>query len=72
MYLFSTYLNAPYHNNVLVLLLGFIFLPLTTLVYAWMFHSGIPAEGINLLWLLVAALVDLGMVGGGYRHHRNS
>lgn len=70
LFLFTRYLNGPYHHNLLVLILGFIFLPLTTLVYAWMFHAGMAVEGINVLWLLVAALVDLGMVGGGYRRHR--
>ena len=72
LFFLTTYLNAPYHNNILVLILGFIFLPLTTLVYAWMFHSGMPAEGINLLWLMIAVLVDLGMVGGGGYHYRRS
>lgn len=72
LFLFTHYLNAPYARNILVLILGFIFLPLTTLLYAWMFHNGMPAEGINLLWLMIAALVDLGMVGGGYHQHRRS
>ena len=54
----------------LFLILGFVFLPLTTLVYAWMVNSGIPVVGINILYLLVAALLDLGSMGGGYRTHR--
>jgi hypothetical protein len=29
--------------------LGFIFLPLTTIVYAWELNSGMPTAGINLL-----------------------
>lgn len=70
LYFFSNYLTGPYHNSILMLLLGFIFLPLTTLVYAWMFHSGMPVEGINLLYLMVAAIIDLGSMGGGYRHRR--
>lgn len=71
LFLFSTYLAGPYHHNLLLLILGFIFLPLTTLVYAWMFHQGMPVEGVNVLWLMLAALLDLGMVGGGYKHHRS-
>ena len=71
LFLFTRYLNGPFHHNLLVLILGFVFLPLTTLLYAWMFHQGMPVEGIYVLWLLIAALVDLGMVGGGYRHHRS-
>jgi hypothetical protein len=72
LFFLSTYLDRPYHNNLILLILGFIFLPLTTLVYAWMFNGGIPVVGINILYLIVAAIVDLGLVGGGYRHHRGS
>ena len=71
LFFFSTYLDRPYHNNLIVLILGFIFLPLTTLVYAWMFNSGIPVAGINILYLLVAAILDLGLVGHGYSRHRD-
>jgi hypothetical protein len=35
-----------------------------------MFNNGMPLVGINILYLLVAAILDLGLVGGGYRHHR--
>jgi hypothetical protein len=71
LFLFTRYLAGPFHHNLLLLVVGFIFLPLTTLVYAWMFHQGMPMEGISLLWLLLAALIDLGMIGGGYRHHQS-
>lgn len=70
LFFLSTYLDRPYHNNFLPLILGFIFLPLTTLVYAWMFHSGIAVAGINIMYLLIAAILDLGLVGGGYKRHR--
>ena len=70
LFLFTTYLVRPFHDSLIVLILGFIFLPLTTLVYAWMFNSGVPIAGINLLYLLIAAILDLGMVGGGYRYRR--
>jgi hypothetical protein len=71
LFFFTQYLARPFAHNLLLLVLGFIFLPLTTLVYAWMFHQGMPTEGINLLWLFIAVLVDLGMLGGGYSHHRS-
>jgi hypothetical protein len=51
-------------------LLGFLFLPLTTIVYAWELNNHMPTEGINLLWLLLAVIVDLGGLGGGA--HRQS
>jgi len=68
-FLFSTYLERAYHG-LLLPLLGFIFLPLTTLVYAWMANTGQPTAGINLLLLIVAVVVDLGGLGGGEYHRR--
>jgi|HubBroStandDraft_1064217.scaffolds.fasta_scaffold07177_2 hypothetical protein len=70
MWFFSTYLQRAFHGGLLVPILGFIFLPLTTIVYAWELNSGMPTAGINLLWLLVAVIVDLGGLGGGA--HRQS
>ena len=64
LFLFSHYLDRAF-QSILLLILGFIFLPITTLVYAWMINSGLPVAGINLLWLVIAALVDLGALGGG-------
>ncbi len=65
LFLFTHYLDRAFHN-VLLLILGFLFLPLTTLLYAWMINSHVAVQGINLLWLLIAALIDLGAIGGGY------
>jgi hypothetical protein len=70
MWFFSTYLQRAFHNGLLIPVLGFIFLPVTTIVYAWELNSGMPAAGINLLWLLVAVVIDLGGLGGGA--HRQS
>jgi hypothetical protein len=70
MWFFSTYLQRAFHDGLVVPVLGFIFLPLTTIVYAWEVNSGMPTEGVNLLWLLIAVLIDLGGLGGGA--HRRS
>jgi len=43
---------------------------LTTLVYAWLVNSGLPVSGINLIWLILAVVVDLGGIGGGYSRRR--
>jgi hypothetical protein len=67
MWLFSTYLQRAFHGGLVLPILGFIFLPLTTIVYAWELNSGMPTEGINLLWLLFAVIIDLGGLGGGAR-----
>jgi hypothetical protein len=70
MWFFSNYLGRAFHGGLLIPLLGFIFLPLTTIVYAWEINNGLPTEGINLVWLLLAVLIDLGGLGGGA--HRQS
>ena len=69
MYFTSTYLQRAYHDLVIAVL-GFVFLPLTTLVYAWLVNSHRPLEGANLIYLLVAVLIDLGGWGGGESHRR--
>lgn len=69
LFLFSNYLQRAYHG-LLLPLIGLIFVPLTTLAYAWMVNSGQPIEGINLLILLVTVVVDLGGLSGGEYHRR--
>jgi hypothetical protein len=70
LFLFSTYLERAYHG-LLLPILGFLFLPVTTLVYAWMANTGQPTAGVNLLILIVAVIIDLGGLGGGEYHRRS-
>jgi len=70
MWIFSTYLQRAFHGGLVLPVIGFIFLPLTTIVYAWELNSGMPTAGINLLWLLIAVVIDLAELGGGA--HRQS
>ena len=42
MWIFTNYLERAFHGGLLVPLLGFIFLPLTTIVYAWEINNGLP------------------------------
>jgi len=69
LFLFSNYLQRAYHGLILPLL-GFLFLPLTTLVYAWMVNTGQVVAGVNLLILIIAVVIDLGGLGGGEYHRR--
>jgi hypothetical protein len=71
MWLFTNYLHRAFHGEFLIPLLGFIFLPLTTIVYAWEINSHMRMEGINLLWLLIAVIIDLGGLGGGAHRQRS-
>ena len=50
--------------------LGFFFLPITTIVYAWMVNNNMPLDGFNLVILIVAVLLDAGSHGGGARYYR--
>ncbi len=69
LFFFTDYLNHAY-QNLLLPLIGLIFLPLTTIAYAWMVNSHMPLEGANLLILILAVLLDLGGLGGGEYHRR--
>ncbi len=69
MWLFSSTLDRAYHG-LIIPLLGFIFLPITTIVYAWMVTSGLPMQGFNLVILVIAVLLDAGSHGGGMRYYR--
>jgi hypothetical protein len=69
LFLFSNYLQRAYHG-LLLPLLGFLFLPLTTLGYAWMVNTGQLVAGVNLLILIIAVVIDLGGLGGGEYHRR--
>jgi hypothetical protein len=69
LFLFSNYLQRAYHGLILPLV-GFLFLPLTTLAYAWMANTGRPTTGINLLILIIAVVFDLGGLGHGVSRRR--
>jgi hypothetical protein len=69
--------NAGYlmraYNGWLWPALGFVFLPLTTLTFAFASHSlGTPHAVSPLGWLLtvVALLIDVGLLGGGRNQWR--
>ena len=70
MFFFSNYLEHAYHG-LLLPILGFIFLPLTTLAYAWMINNQEPIVGLNLLLLILAVIIDVGGLGGGEYHRRS-
>ncbi len=50
-------------------LLGFFFMPLTTLAYAWAINSSGSVSGVQLVIVVIAVMIDLG-IGGGASHPR--
>jgi hypothetical protein len=68
-FVFSNYLGRAYHG-LLVPVLGFLFLPLTTIVYAWLVNTNTPLSGVYAFVLIAAVLLDVGAVGGGHYSRR--
>ncbi len=67
------YLSRPFPGIVWPIL-GFLFLPTTTLAFAFATNSLAPAGGMSPFgWLLViiALVIDLGLLGGGGRAARS-
>ncbi len=63
-WLFSGYLGRAYHT-VIWPLLGFIFMPLTTLAYAFAINTNSSVSGVYAFLVIIAALLDLGTHGIG-------
>jgi hypothetical protein len=73
-WLFSNYIGRAY-QTVLWPFLGFLFMPLTMLAYAFAINSHGSVEGMYTVVVVVAVLIDLGLVGGsasGRYRARNS
>jgi hypothetical protein len=70
----GSYLDRAY-GSVLLELLGFLFLPLTTLTFAYAHNSLSTAGHVSSLgWLLtaLAVLVDVGIIGSHQRQRRRA
>jgi UDP-N-acetylmuramyl pentapeptide phosphotransferase/UDP-N-acetylglucosamine-1-phosphate transferase len=64
LYLFTTFFNRAY-DSILFVLLGFLFLPFTTIAYAWAINVHHTVDGLYLVVVVVAVLADLGFLGSG-------
>ena len=62
----SDYIGDAY-GTLLWPLLGFFLMPLTTLAYAWAVHSHGTVTGVYLVVVVIAVLMDLGLVGTSSR-----
>ena len=68
--IFSNYIGRAYETT-LWPLLGFLFLPLTTLAYAWAINSRGSVAGFHMAVVVIAALFDLGVFGSTSRRRRS-
>lgn len=65
LWLFTGFFNGIY-QSVIVPVLGFIFLPLTLIVYTYLQKtSGGAMTTQGLIFLFIAVVLDLGLLGGG-------
>jgi hypothetical protein len=71
LWLFTNFFTGVYHN-IIIPVLGFIFLPLTLIVYTYIQnrHQGLGTTQLVVLFL--AIVVDLGLIGGGGRFGRRN
>jgi hypothetical protein len=69
-WLLSNTLERAY-NGLIIPLIGFFFLPVTTLVYAWMVNAHMPLQGINLVLLILAVVIDAGSHRGSAGYYRS-
>ena len=67
--IFSDFIGRAYTTTVWPLI-GFFFMPTTTLAYAWAINTAGSVQGIHLVVVVVAVLIDLGLVGAGARARR--
>lgn len=66
LWLFTDYLSRAFDGFVLPLI-GFIFLPATTLGYAIAQNEFGGLSGLGLVALIVGLALDIGLLGGGAR-----
>jgi len=68
--IFSNYIGRAFETNVWPLL-GFLFMPTTTLAYAWAINANGSVTGGYLVVVVIGVLIDLGLVGAGARSARD-
>jgi hypothetical protein len=65
LWLFTNFFTGVY-NNLVIPILGFLFLPLTLIVYTYLQRSHPGALGTQgLIFIFIAVIIDLGLIGGG-------
>ncbi len=72
LWLFTNFFTGVY-NNIIIPVLGFLFLPLTLIVYTYFQRSHPGSLGTQgLIFVFIAVVVDLGLIGGGTWSRRRS
>ena len=69
LWVFTTYLSRAF-DGLLLPLLGFLFVPWTTIAWAIAQNELGGTNGIGLLVIVLGLLADIGVLGGGARGRR--
>jgi hypothetical protein len=69
LYFLTDFFHGVYHS-LLLPIAGFLFLPLTLLVYTYFLRSHTPLGTAQFVILFVAVIVDLGMLGSARRGNK--
>jgi hypothetical protein len=65
LWLFTSFFTGVY-NNIVIPVLGFLFLPLTLIVYTYIEKSHPGSLSMQqLIFIFIAVILDLGLIGGG-------
>jgi len=67
--IFSDFIGRAYETTIWPLI-GFFLMPTTTLAYAWAINTSGSVQGFRLAVVVLAVLIDLGLVGAGARSRR--
>jgi hypothetical protein len=68
---FSDYIGRAF-ATVLWPFVGFLFMPLTTLAYAWAINSRGSVAGVHFVVVVIAVMIDMGLVGGSASRRRRA
>ena len=63
LWIFTDVINKAF-DTVIIPIIGLIFLPFTTLVYALIYTPGFGLSGWDFVWLILALMLDLSSYGG--------
>lgn len=73
LWLFTNFFTGVIYpiQGIVIPVLGFLFLPLTLIVYTYLEKtSGGHLTTAQLIFVFIAVIIDLGLVGGGFRGRR--
>ncbi len=68
--IFSDYIGDAFGGKVLWPILGFLFMPLTLLAYAFGMNANGGIDGWYLVLVIIGVVLDLGLLGGSAKSNR--